>query len=80
MIAMGSWALRQAISQDWLDVSLSIGAPVQDGSGFVSSGMFVINPPWKLEGSLKETLPYLVSRLRKDQGACFTLETGTGKC
>lgn len=74
-----SGRLRQAISQEWLDASLSIGAPVPDGSGFVSSGMFVVNPPWKLEDSLKETLPYLVSLLRKDQGARFTLETGTGK-
>ena len=46
------------------------------GLGFVSSGMFVVNPPWKLAETLRETLPYLVTLLRKDQGACFTVETG----
>jgi 23S rRNA (adenine2030-N6)-methyltransferase len=38
--------------------------------------MFVVNPPWKLAETLKETLPYLVTLLRKDQEACFTVETG----
>ena len=68
--------LKRAISQEWLNVTLSTGAPVPDGSGFVSSGMFVVNPPWKLAETLRETLPYLVTLLRKDQGACFTVETG----
>lgn len=68
--------LKRAISQEWLNVTLRIGAPVPDGSGFVSSGMFVVNPPWKLADSLKEALPYLVDALRKDRGARFTIETG----
>lgn len=68
--------LKRAISQEWLNVTLSTGAPVPDGSGFVSSGMFVVNPPWKLAEILREILPYLVTLLHKDQGACFTVETG----
>ena len=52
------------------------GSGAADGSGFVSSGMFVVNPPWKLAETLRETLPYLVTLLHKDQGACFTVETG----
>lgn len=68
--------LGRAISQEWLNVVLSTGAPVPDGSGFVSSGMFVVNPPWKLEEALKETLPYLVALLRRDKGAYFTVESG----
>ncbi len=68
--------LRQAVSQEWLDVTLSTGSPVPDGSGFVSSGMFIVNPPWKLDVILKETMPCLVALLRKDRGARFTLETG----
>jgi 23S rRNA (adenine2030-N6)-methyltransferase len=38
--------------------------------------MFVINPPWTLEASLREVMPYLVSVLGTDAGAGFTLETG----
>ena len=70
--------LKQAISQEWLDVTLSAGSPVPDGFGFVSSGMFVVNPPWKLAESLQETMPCLVSALKRDSGAGFTLETSTG--
>ena len=70
--------LKQASVREWLNVSLSTGHPVPDGYGFVSSGMFIINPPWKLADCLKETMPYLVSALQKNSGAGFTLETGIG--
>ncbi len=70
--------LKQVTGQEWLNVTLSVGKPVPDGSGFVSSGMFVINPPWKLDEALREAMPYLVAVLGQNEGAGFTLETGKG--
>ena len=70
--------LKKTINQEWLNVTLSTGGQPLDGFGLVSSGMFVVNPPWKLADELKETMPYLVSALGNDAGADFLLETGTG--
>jgi 23S rRNA (adenine2030-N6)-methyltransferase len=39
------------------------------------SGMFVINPPWTLEQTLRETMPWLAQALREDDGAGFSLDT-----
>lgn len=61
--------LKKTVNQEWLNVTLSIGSQTPDGFGLVSSGMFVVNPPWKLAEELKETMPYLVSVLQKDSGA-----------
>lgn len=71
--------LKKTVNQEWLNVTLSIGSQTPDGFGLVSSGMFVVNPPWKLADSLKETMPWLVSALKQDSGAAFVMETGTGK-
>jgi len=68
--------LKQLQANGWLNVALSISSPSPDGFGLRSSGMFVINPPWTLEASLREVMPYLVSVLGTDAGAGFTLETG----
>lgn len=71
--------LKKTVNQEWLNVTLSVAGQTPDGFGLVSSGMFVVNPPWKLANELKETMPYLVSTLEKDSGAAYLLETGTGK-
>ncbi len=68
--------LKQLEVNDWLNVTLSISAPLPDGFGLHSSGMFVLNPPWTLAPLLKEIMPYLVSVLGRDADAKFTLETG----
>lgn len=68
--------LKRLPGNGWLNVTLTIGSPSPDGFGLTSSGMFVINPPWTLEKTLKECMPYLVSALGRDAGAGFTLETG----
>jgi 23S rRNA (adenine2030-N6)-methyltransferase len=39
-----------------------------------ASGMFIINPPWILEGQLTKALPVLVKALGQDNGAQFTLQ------
>ena len=71
--------LKKTVNQEWLNVTLSVAGQTPDGFGLVSSGMFVVNPPWKLANELKETMPYLVSTLEKESGADYLLETGTGK-
>ncbi len=69
--------LKQLPCNGWLNVTLSISSPAPDGFGLHSSGMFIINPPWTLEPTLRELMPYLVKVLGNDEGAGFTLETGT---
>ena len=39
--------------------------------------MIIINPPWTLEAGLRALMPYLVGTLGSDDGAGFTLETGS---
>lgn len=70
--------LKRLPAKDWLNVTLSIGAPAPDGFGLTSSGMFVLNPPWTLEPLLRELMPFLASALGRDQGAGFSIESGAG--
>jgi 23S rRNA (adenine2030-N6)-methyltransferase len=68
--------LKQLPCKDWLDVTLSISGPAPDGFGLRSSGMFILNPPWTLEKTLRAIMPWLVEVLGTDSGAEFSLETG----
>jgi 23S rRNA (adenine2030-N6)-methyltransferase len=68
--------LKQLPCKEWLDVTLSISGPAPDGFGLRSSGMFVLNPPWTLEKTLRTVMPWLVEVLGADSGAEFSLETG----
>ncbi|RJF98336.1 23S rRNA (adenine(2030)-N(6))-methyltransferase RlmJ [Noviherbaspirillum saxi] len=69
--------LKRLPCNNWLNVTLSVSAPTPDGFGLHSSGMFVLNPPWTLEPMLRDLMPFLVKVLGSDEGATFTLETGT---
>jgi len=68
--------LKRLPCKDWLNVTLSVSGPVPDGFGLRGSGMFIVNPPWTLEASLRELMPYLVTVLGTDAQAGFTLEAG----
>jgi 23S rRNA (adenine2030-N6)-methyltransferase len=68
--------LKRLPGNGWLNVTLSISAPLPDGLGLHSSGMFVVNPPYTLEPMLRELMPFLVKALGRDAGAGFTLESG----
>ena len=68
--------LKRLSANGWLNVTLSVSGPSPDGFGLRSSGMFVLNPPWTLEATLKEVMPFLVSALGQDAQASFTLESG----
>lgn len=69
--------LKRIAQSEWLHVTLSIGAPDAESRGLTASGMFVINPPWTLEATLKDTMPWLVQALARDGSARYTLQTGT---
>jgi 23S rRNA (adenine2030-N6)-methyltransferase len=58
---------------EWLNATLSVSAPSRDGYGMHGSGMFIVNPPWKLAETLRECLPYLARTLGIDGGGSFTL-------
>ena len=66
--------LRQAALGDWLDAALRVTAPAADGFGLHGSGMFVFNPPWKLEAAMRSALPTLAAALGRDEGAGFNLD------
>jgi 23S rRNA (adenine2030-N6)-methyltransferase len=69
--------LKRLPAKEWLHVTLTVATPGPDGTGMHSSGMFILNPPYTLEATLRETLPYLVKVLGVDSGASFRIETGT---
>lgn len=66
--------LQRLAPADWLDVSLTIAAPAEDGLGLHGSGVFVFNPPWKLEATLREAKPFLLKALGQDSTAAFHLD------
>ncbi len=67
-------ALKALPVKSWLNVSLTVNTPNEDGFGMHGSGMFVLNPPWTLHKTLSEVMPYLLKVLGKDAGATFLLE------
>lgn len=60
---------------NWLHATLQVQGPPQDGIGMYGSGMFIINPPWTLADTLKQTLPWLTQTLSLGEGAGWKLET-----
>lgn len=61
--------LKKLPMKSWLHATLSVHAPAKDGFGMHGSGMFVVNPPWTLEATLRECLPLLAAHLGQDGGA-----------
>jgi 23S rRNA (adenine2030-N6)-methyltransferase len=66
--------LQQLAGGDWLHATLKVMAPARDGLGLHGSGVFVFNPPWKLEDSLRDAMPALVRLLGQDRKASYSLE------
>lgn len=65
--------LKKLTKGDWLHASLQVKSPSLDGIGLHGSGMFVFNPPWKLEVAMREVMPVLVQLLGQDGSATFDL-------
>ena len=66
--------LQQLAGKSWLHASLKVMAPARDGLGLHGSGVFVFNPPWKLESALRPAMPVLAQLLGRDRKASFGLE------
>ena len=66
------------LADDWVNVALTVCAPAADGFGMHGSGMFVVNPPWTLAQTLKETLPFLREALGRDAAAEHRIGTSEG--
>lgn len=58
----------------WLHVMLQVKSPT-DHSGLYASGMFIINPPWKLKTTLEESMEFIKDSLAQDDSASFVLES-----
>jgi 23S rRNA (adenine2030-N6)-methyltransferase len=67
--------LKRLQDKNWLHLTLSVSKPPEDGFGLYGSGMFILNPPYTLEASMKEALPWLVKTLGQDAGAQFRIES-----
>lgn len=68
--------LKRVAMSEWLNVTLTIAGPSGEDKRLRSSGMFIINPPWTLEATLKDVMPWLSKTLAQDEGAGFALQTG----
>jgi 23S rRNA (adenine2030-N6)-methyltransferase len=77
------------VAPDWLNVTLTVKPPSSDshggsggngGFGMHGSGVFIVNPPWTLAATLRDTLPWLVDILAVEKvGAGGTAESSTKK-
>ena len=67
--------LKALGAKSWLNITLTVRKQPPGVFGMPGSGMFVINPPWTLEQTLRETMPWLAQALREDDGAGFSLDT-----
>ena len=66
--------LRALGAASWLHATLQVSTPSADGFGLHGSGMFIVNPPFNLEGLLQDALPWLCDTLAEDDGASWSLE------
>ncbi|BAW81157.1 hypothetical conserved protein [Candidatus Nitrosoglobus terrae] len=66
--------LKQLPNSSWLHVTLTVKSPEASGFGLYGSGIFILNPSWKLPEALGLIMPYLVKILKQDNNADFTLE------
>lgn len=67
--------LQRLPLKSWLHVTLTVKHPVDGGLGLHGSGMFIVNPPWKLKETIEEAMPLLVDLLGQDDSATYTLES-----
>ena len=77
--------LAQKVGKPWLHATLTVkssklASPAAgEGArrpGLPASGMFVVNPPFTLQGVLREALPQMAQLLAQDRNASHTLEVG----
>jgi len=66
--------LKQLPAKSWLNVSLSVQAPSEDGFGMHGSGMFILNPPLIMQGILQQIMPYLAEALGQHGEGSYQLD------
>jgi 23S rRNA (adenine2030-N6)-methyltransferase len=66
-------ALRELQENNWLNVTLNVATPSEDGFGMFGSGLYIINPPWNLPKAMNESLPFLTHLLGQDESASHQL-------
>ncbi len=66
--------LKSLNIDSWLNVSLNVQAPSDEGFGMHGSGLFIINPPWTLPKSLEESMPLLTQLLALDETAVYKID------
>lgn len=71
--------LQKVAFAEWLDISMTISQPTPGGFGLYGSGVFIINPPWKLQEELERLMPELLLLLRQDSAAQFSIQAGSAK-
>jgi 23S rRNA (adenine2030-N6)-methyltransferase len=67
--------LKELTEKSWLHATLKVKAPAQDGLGLHGSGVFVFNPPWKLEEAVRDAMPALVRLILAGRQAGMSDET-----
>ena len=69
--------LAQQAGRTWLHATLNVGA-APGGAGLSASGMFVINPPHSLKGTLDAALPLVLQALGdgRGRGQAWSVEAG----
>ncbi len=67
--------LQRAFGDNFLNVTLSVYEPSQEQFGMFGSGLFIVNPPYRLKSELERIMPILVDILGQDNGAKYTLES-----
>jgi 23S rRNA (adenine2030-N6)-methyltransferase len=66
--------LKKLNTESWLNVSMAIELPSNDGYGMYGSGLYIINPPWSLPDTFKTIMPVMTQLLDLDKTAHYTLD------
>lgn len=61
-------------AERWLKVTLEVRPAPADGLGLYGSGLFIVNPPWTLQATLAQTMPWLTQALAEPGAAGWSLE------
>ena len=66
--------LERLGAKNWLHASLTVIQSSEDGLGLHGSGVFVINPPYTLQGAMKDAMPWLLKTMGQDDRAAYQLD------